>query len=86
MRTAETLRTLALPAIALSCFSAEGAEPFRFVPGGQFRDFSAEKGKTIGFTFMVNDADVRANKCHLIWAGGFGNHKYPSQWGRLTLE
>ena len=65
----------------------EGGYTFEIaIPFASFRDFSAGKGKTIGFTFMVNDADVRTNKCHLIWAGGFGNHKYPSQWGRLTLE
>lgn len=56
------------------------------IPCATFRDFAGQKGKTIGFTYMVNDADVKLNKCHLIWAGGFGNHKYPSQWGRMTFR
>lgn len=45
-----------------------------------------EKGKSLGFSFLVNDNDGEGRKGWMEWGGGIGWEKNPAQFYDLTLE
>jgi|GEM_PF-1973324 len=57
------------------------------IPWSAFKTFTPAKGKKIGFSFALDDADKDyKRKSVLVWKGDTANYKRPGQWGRLLLK
>jgi len=57
------------------------------VPWSAFKNFIPAKGKKIGFSLAMDDADKDyKRKTVLVWKGDTSNYKRPGQWGKLLLK
>ena len=63
----------------------EGAVPWKSL--NKRCPFIPEKGKVVGFTFILNDRDGNVNvKKRLIWHGDQGTNRSPDTWGTMVFE
>ncbi|OGV59971.1 MAG: hypothetical protein A2X45_16850 [Lentisphaerae bacterium GWF2_50_93] len=57
------------------------------VPWSAFKNFTPAKGKKVGFSLAMDDADQGyKRKTVLVWKGDTSNYKRPNQWGKLLLK